>query len=182
MNIKEWNEVKKNLKKLPIEQELRLLHASLAKVKDKEVEEKVKQEIKELEKQRDELKEWKKAGTTPAPQPSRLLELAEREQQPQERREQQSPLEKTVTREPIPQQTEGPKPVEYLSGSKQEYKSASYESLAWKAESMYIKPELTEQQQRQTEQHRFATETDRLRDQSDPMKTIETYKKKKDSR
>jgi len=59
MNIKEWHVLRKQLKKLPLEQELRILSESLKKERDKEILEKIRAEIQEVLKERDEKKEWK---------------------------------------------------------------------------------------------------------------------------
>ncbi len=185
MNIKEWNQFKKSLKELPLEQELRLLHASLAKEKNKEIQEKIQQEIKEVQKEKDELKEWKRTGVAPVPQPSPLVEMAERETpRPREVREETSPLETTVAREPVPISEGEQKQTQYVAGGQQEYKSTSYESLAFRAESLYIKSEFLDQQtQRGVERERFTSlESDSVTEQMNPMKATEMYKKKKETK
>ena len=182
MNIKEWHVLRKQLKKLPLEQELRILSESLKKERDKEILEKIRAEIQEVLKERDEKKEWKK--TAVAPTPSRLVNLTqEKEVQQQERKESESPLEAVVSKEQLKEESNTQSSNDYTPSKSQEYKSSSYESLAFKWESADAlkldalqKPDYVPGRR-----EKFArNESERVMETFDPLKATETYKKKKD--
>ncbi len=182
MNIREWQVLRKQLKKLPLEQELRILSESLKKEHDKEIIEKIRAEIQEVQKEQDEKKEWKKTAVAPAP--SRLVNLTqEKEKRQQERRETESPLETVVSKEQSKEENNIQSSKDYTPSKSQEYKSSSYESLAFKWESgdalkldALQKPDYAPARQEKFTRN----ESDRVMETFDPLKATETYKKKKD--
>lgn len=184
MKLSEWNKLKKELRKLPLEQELRLLKESLKRVKDKVIQEKIKEEIHEVEREKAEAREWKK--TVSIPQPSRLLELAE-EPPPREtpRPREEPSLETTVARAEVKQEDLNAKQREYTPAAPQEYKTTKYENIAT---NMTYAPTSTEELRLLThpeytpraEERATRSEGEKLLETLDPLKSTETYKKKKE--
>ena len=181
MNIREWQALRKQLKKLPLEQELRILSESLKKEHDKEILEKIRTEIQDVLKERDEKKQWKKTAVAPAP--SLLVNLTqEKEKRQQERRETESPLETVVSKEQTNQENNTQSSHDYTPSKSQEYKGSSYESIFLNQMSgttgrdIFEKPDYVPGRQ-----EKFArSESERVMEAFDPLKSIETYKKKKD--
>ncbi len=180
MHLKEWRDFKKNLKQLPLEQELRVLAASLKQEKNREMIELIKQEIKEVQKEQVERKEWKKIGT---PQETvRLPELVreERETPPRGPEREEQTLERTVAREQVDNNAEQ-KQHAYLSSTSGEYKSSKYEDLAVRGDPTIPKLDFEPPVYTAPREERLTrSESERFAEAADPSKQTETYKKKKE--
>ena len=181
MNLKEWRELKKQLKKLPLEQELRVLAAELKKEKDKEIIEEIKAELQAVSSIHERTKEEKKTASIAPTASSRLVEATEQPAPVREtKREDASPLEVAVDREQTRNDTDQQQ-RSYTPGARQEYKSASYEHLTFRWEEQRRSDEDRLQRSDYTApEKRAQTEGERIMKAFDPLQQTETYKKKKD--
>ena len=185
MKQNEWKVLKEKIRKLPIDDALLMLTATLRKVTDKKVKEEIITEIKKTEQVREEAKEWKR--TANPPQSSRLKTMTE-EPQPRQRettRQEESPLETVVAREqPSP---EVPKQKDYLPSAASEYKSSKYQDMV--PNQMFnnnLQADVNALQRHDytpgKQEKQFESESERAIRTFDPMNQTEMYKKKKDSR
>ena len=178
MKIKEWNELKKNLSKLPPVQRLRFLDNFLKKENNKTVRDEILKEIRRTREELDNLKVWKRTANPRIP--SRLIELSQREGR-REMPKQESSLEVAVKKDAALQSDDN-KGKQYF-GSSGEYGGKKYEDITY--DSVEKRQDLGFFQRGDYvagKQEKFGrSESEEAAERMNPTGT-ETYKKKKEKK